>query len=298
MNVLPRCLLAAVAALPAPAQSLAQSPAPQAAAPQAAAPNETSKRLHAAWLREVLDLDVPGAVAEYQKIAQDQRPAHIERWIAVARLAELERAGVRVEPKPAIADAPERVRTELATLTPVPVAKLLERASSDPAELLQSAGTEAGRFPTMRPVTPRVSPWVREQIGPSLRDRLRTRERVQSLNRPRPDARDPAPFLAADILNVELQGRQERAAALRSLYFSDWKPPATSGDAVATLARVRTNLEAWAQELPQSQQSQQNRLRRLREGIDQRAAVDPAAAVAFVARLPYYAERLFAEPPR
>jgi hypothetical protein len=182
-------------------------------------------------------------------------------------------------------------------LTPVPVAELLQRASGDPAELLQSAGTETGRFPTMRPVTPRVAPWVREQIGPSLRDRLRSRERVQSLNRPRPDARDPAPFLAADILNVELQGRQESAAALRSLYFPDFKPQPTNGDAGATLARMRTNLEAWAQD-PTLRPSQQTLLRNLRAAIDRRAATDPAAAVTFVARLPYYAERLFAEPPR
>lgn len=283
MNILTRCVFAAAAALPATAQHVAGA-------------NDTSKQLHAAWLREVLDLDVPGAVAAYQTIAQDHRPAQIERWIAVARLAELERAGVPIVPKPMFADAPPAIRPAFATLTPIPVAELLQRASGDPAELLQAAGTESGRVPAMRPATGIVVQWVREQIGPSPRDRARARERAQNLaNRPRPDARSAEPGNAAYILNVELQGRQEQAANLRSLYFPDWKPPVVNGDPVATLARVRANLETWAKEGPQSQLTRL--LRNLREAIDRRATPDPAAAVAFVARLPLYAERLLAEPP-
>lgn len=287
------CLFAVAAAVCAPAQAPAP-PSPPAHPP--AVPNDASKQLHAAWLREVLDLDVPSAITAYQTLAQDHRPAHIERWIAIARLAELERAGLRIEPKPALADAPAAIRPAFAALTPIPVAELLQRAGGDPAQLLQAAGTETGRIPTMRPVTPNVQQWVRDQIGPSLRDRARARDRIQNLtNRPRTDSRNPDLMNASDILNRELQGRQEHAAGLRSLFFPDWKPPLTNGDAAATLERVRKNLDAWAQE-PGLTTSRQNRLRELRAMIERRGSTDPAAVVALIARVPLYAERLLAEP--
>lgn len=261
---------------------------------QPAGGDDASARLHAAWLREVLDLDVRAAAADYAAIAQDQRSGRPERWVAVARLAELQRAGIPTPPVPAANDVPPPIRDALAAMTPLPVAELLQRAAGDPATLLASLATEAGRLPALRPVTPEAQDWVRRQVGRSIDDRW---QRILQLSRRRSEAsRNSDRANADDILRFELQGRQEQAANYRSLHFRDWRPPEVGGEPSAVLQRVRGNLDAWLRD-PGLGAGQSSLLQQLRASLEQRAAVDAQATVALVARLPLYAERLLAEPP-
>lgn len=273
-------LLAAVLAAPA----AAQRPAP-------AAPT-----LQDAWLHEVLDLDLPRAVAGYRRVAADARPGRLERWIAAARLAELHRLQA-APPAPAqAADLPAPLRPAFAAAEPqLPVAELLARARGEPKAALQQLATDAGRLPNLRPVVPAAEDWLMGQIGPSLRDRWR--QRMATLgNRARSDAQNTTDRLyAADVLRAELQGRTAQADALRTLYFADWKPPTAPGDPAPHVARIRHNLEAMLAENQSPQQAAL--LRELADAIEQRAAASPAAALQLVLRVPIYAEWLLQAQP-
>ena len=67
--------------------------------------------LHRAWLAEVMDLDVRRAVEGYRSVALDARPGQMERWVAVARLVELQRLGaLGGAPLPVWTDAPAALR--------------------------------------------------------------------------------------------------------------------------------------------------------------------------------------------
>lgn len=253
-----------------------------------AAPADVATRLHEAWLREVLDLDTAGAVADYEAIAAD-RGGRIERWIAVARLAELQRLGLPVASPGAAAEAPAAVRAALALVTPLPVADLLRQAQANPAD--------PARLPDLRPATLATMAWVRNQSGPSQSERQRQRA---ATGRPRPpqnrnDAERIERLHASDVVLRELEGKTEQAASLRELYFPEWKPPAVADAAPDALARAKAAIDAWLQE-PDLGQQQQSLLGRLRAEIDQRAAADAAAALAWLGRLPVYAERLLAAP--
>lgn len=253
-----------------------------------AAPADVATRLHEAWLREVLDLDTAGAVADYEAIAAD-RGGRIERWIAVARLAELQRLGLPVANPGAAAEAPAAVRAALALVTPLPVADLLRQAQANPAD--------PARLPDLRPATLATMAWVRNQSGPSQSERQRQRA---ATGRPRPpqnrnDAERIERLHASDVVLRELEGKTEQAASLRELYFPEWKPPAVADAAPDALARAKAAIDAWLQE-PDLGQQQQSLLGRLRAEIDQRAAADAAAALAWLGRLPVYAERLLAAP--
>ncbi len=254
----------------------------------AGAPADVATRLHEAWLREVLDLDTAGAVGDYEAIAAD-RSGRIERWIAVARLAELQRLGLPVANPGAGAEAPAAVRAALALVTPLPIAELLRQAQTNPAD--------PTRVPDLRPATLATLTWVRNQSGPSQSERQRQRA---ASGRPRlPQNRNDAERIdrvhASDVVLRELEGKTEQAAGLRELYFPDWKPPAVADDAPAALARAKVAVDAWLQEADLGQQ-QQALLGRLRAELDQRTAADPAAALAWLVRLPVYADRLLAAP--
>jgi len=254
----------------------------------AGAAADVATRLHEAWLREVLDLDTAGAVGDYEAIAAD-RSGRIERWIAVARLAELQRLGLPVANPGAAAEAPAAVRAALALVTPLPIAELLRQAQANPAD--------PTRVPDLRPATLATLSWVRNQSGPSQSERQRQRA---ASGRPRPpqnrnDAERIDRVHASDVVLRELEGKTEQAAGLRELYFPDWKPPAVADDAPAALARAKVAVDAWLQEADLGQQ-QQALLGRLRAELDQRTAADPAAALAWLVRLPVYADRLLAAP--
>ena len=254
----------------------------------AGAAADVATRLHEAWLREVLDLDTAGAVGDYEAIAAD-RSGRIERWIAVARLAELQRLGLPVANPGAAAEAPAAVRAALALVTPLPIAELLRQAQTNPAD--------PTRVPDLRPATLATMTWVRNQSGPSQSERQRQRA---ASGRPRPpqnrnDAERVDRVHASDVVLRELEGKTEQAAGLRELYFPDWKPPAVADAAPAALARAKVAVDAWLQEADLGQQ-QQALLGRLRAELDQRTVADPAAALAWLVRLPVYADRLLAAP--
>lgn len=253
--------------------------------------------LHEAWLHEILDLDVAGAVAGYEQVAADDRPGHLERWVAVARVLELRRLGATTAPAPDLAEAPPALRSTFAALaTGLPVAELLQRARAEPKLVLQAMGTDAGRLPPMRTAVPACESWLMGQIGPSLRDRWRQRMATLGARARGSEAGNASERIyAADILRAELQGRTAQADALRTLYFADWRPPAAAGDPLPHLTRIREQLAAMLAE-PALPAPQAVILRELGDAIEQRAATSPAAALAFVLRLPIYAERLLSTP--
>jgi hypothetical protein len=252
--------------------------------------------LHRAWLSEIMDLDVAAATEGYQRVAAGSQPGDLERWVAAARLLELRRCGVDVPP-PANGDVPGPLRELFkAAAPPLPASELLPRAKGDPRDVVQRAATEEGRVPALRTAVPQAEEWVLRQVGPSMRDRLRQRfAATGGRGRSTGDSnRYPERLYAFDILRAELQGRTAQADALRTLYFGDWRPPAATGDAATAVARIRTNLAAWLRDPALSTQLAAP-LRDLSEAIEQRAAADPANALALVLRLPIYAERLLAE---
>jgi hypothetical protein len=269
----------------APAQT---PPAPPAAA-KAATPT-----LHEAWLREILDLDVRGAAAAYAAVAEDHRPGNLDRWLATARLVELRRLGIAVPMVPALGDAPAPLRNPLAQAAqPLPVAELLQRAAADPQQLWKTIGTEAGRLPPLRPVTMLAEELRREQL-PSLRAGVR---RAQAANRNRAEAnRTWDRFNANDILRAELEGRTDKAEAVRQAWFPEWRRPLVEGEPKAHLERVRTNLEALLRST-ELWSGQRPLLTQLRDWLSDRTATDPSAALAMILRLPLYAEQLLAVTP-
>ena len=253
--------------------------------------------LHSAWLAEVMDLDVAGAAAAYRKVAADTGPRHLERWVAAARLAELQRLGAVPAAPIATADAPTALRPAFLALQPIAeIESLVDRARRAPAEGLQILVPEAGKLSPLRSAVPPAEDWVMSQIGPSLRDRMRQwRQTLANRSRSTDTRRVTERLYALDVVRAELQGRPAQAIALRTLYFADWRPPVAAGDPAPHLARIRANLDAWLAD-PELGSQQQPVLRELKDAIDKQAAADPAAAVNLVMRLPLYAERLLEEP--
>jgi len=263
-----------------------------------AQPPSTPTTLHSAWLTEVMDLDVPAAAAAYERVATGTGPRNLERWIAVARLAELHRAGAIPTMPASTQDAPTPLRPTFQALQPLPgIDELLARARRAPTEGLQILVPEATKTPPLRPAVPAVEQWVMSQIGPSLRDRMRQRLQSFAARSRTTDARRFTERLYAyDVVRAELQGRTTQANALRTLYFADWHAPAAPGDPLPHLERLRQNLALWLDE-PDLGTQQQTVLRDLGEAIEKQAATDPAAALALVLRLPLFAERLLEAKP-
>lgn len=258
-----------------------------AESPAQAAPlqPEPPVTLHDAWLREVLDLDTKGAAAAYTIVGAD--PTNLERWVATARLAELQRLGISMPAKVPTNDAPLALRDSFSRMVePLPVAELLQRAT-DPAQLLRTVGTDAGRLPPMRPVTTEAERWCLTQV-PGVRDRL-PRVPTNTVSRANYNR-----FTAAEILRAELSGQPTRAQNLRMIYFANWQPPRWSGEAKAGLEQVRVQLEATMHDPEYS--VQRRLLSELRDAFNERANTDPVAAMALIARLPLYAERLLGLP--
>jgi len=276
------CVLALAAALCG--QTPTPDPAPRTPALQQAPPGlQASTALHEAWLREVLDLDVQGAVTGYRTLAEQAPAGAPERWVAVARLAELHRLGVEGSDAGDFTHAPQEVREAVAGLDqPLPIPDLLHLARHEPG----------ARLPALHPATPLIVDWVRNEFGSNVGDRLRrqaNRVRRSTTNR------NPERWYAFDILQVELRGRAAQAQALRTLYFTDWRPPAIDDDAEQQLAAVRQRLQAW---LDDEETASHDRalLRQLGAAIDERET-DPRGALLFLARMPRYAERLMLPQP-
>lgn len=242
--------------------------------------------VHSAWLTEIIDLDRTTATKEYDEIIKQSTKNQPEKWIAVARLQELGRLGVFPEPLAPPGQAPTEVRKALKLLSePFPFAKVLQAPD---------ANTE---LPPVRPATPLVQDWVRNQIGLTEGERFRR-------PRGRPTARVPGPewlrYYARDVMKFELEGNRTRANALRSLYFLDFKPMTVTGSREELYATAMKNLakviddESW----PRAR----NDLRKFEKDIRTlvKNQITPAAgarsAIDLIRRIPYYSVKLLARP--
>lgn len=256
---------------------------------QSRQPRDASTRLHAARLREVLDLDVRGAISDYQAVAVER--SSLERWIAVARLEELRRLGIPA-PQPApLKEAPRDLQKALPLLTPLAIAELTKRAAQLPAEpLREGEGAEAPLL-DLHPVSAAAQIWVRSQssLSASARFEMRRGAATQAPDESR------AQTFANDILRRELEGRTQVADSLRERDFRGWRVPTPTGTPAEILARVRSNLDAWIKEST-GNSAQSELLVRLRDELEQRQTSNPADAVQLAMRLPRYTERLVAEP--
>jgi len=269
---------------PTPATNPAET-AKQAPTSLAQPVARTTATLHQAWLAEVMDLDHHRATEIYREVARDKVPDNLERWVAVARLAELHRLGVAAEWPIDPIEVPPPLRASLAAVgPPLDVDALTKRVSSDPALLMQSLGSDSGKLPVLRPAVADAEIWLISQVA-SWRDRFRQRQQSQAARLPFTER-----FYAMRIVIAELEGRRTQADEVRALYFTQWHPPVVSADHGANLARVRANLEALLGEREMA--GAQSLLNRLREAIDKEQATDPAAAMGLLLRLPYFSELL------
>lgn len=238
-----------------------------------------SIRVHEAWLRETLDLDVRGAVQAYDRVQKTAPRNQPMRWIAVTRLAELQRMGIG-GPEPLatpIDQAPPAVRDALQALSsPLPVDALLD----DPMAAIT--------FLALNPATSETQNWVREQLGSTLDARW-----LQNMATYRrwANSQPKQYWWATDILRAELRGRREQADALRKLYFANWQAPRLEGEPAAQLQVVRQRLDDWIADESISSRERW-RLRRLAEELQKRGEQDSRGALEMVARLPTFAERL------
>lgn len=248
----------------------------------------TSTAVHEAWLKEVLDLDVRGAAQAYDKIRKTAPRKQPERWLAETRLAELSRLGVASpEPLSIPNRAPAAVRKALQELAePLPPGHL-ESLLLDPSAVV--------KFPKLRPASRMTQTWVRNQVGPTVIER-----RIRLMNSRNRNSRGGSSssnndwrtrWNAIDILRVELEGRRNQAAALRTIYFPSWEPIKVTGAPKENVRKITERLDSWIDEEGLSSQRRAI-LRDLRKGIETLAVDDPSAAVALVSRIPLYAERL------
>ncbi|MCR9247555.1 MAG: hypothetical protein NXI31_21200 [bacterium] len=245
--------------------------------------------LHRAWLTEVLDLDPDRAAELYAEVLDDRRPRNLQRWVAAARLVELQRIDaaprVRIDP----ADAPALLRQPFqdadATLE---IRALLDQLTGDPVEVMALLSESQMQIPELRPLVGAAESWFADQALPSRLDRIRQRRTMES-SRPRFTDR----IYAAMVFYAEVDGRGQRAEGLRRLYFASWQPPAAPADTTKALRRIRENLATLLTEREST--GQWRRWHELfRDRFEQVAAEDPAGAVALIRRVPQYAERLLA----
>ena len=241
--------------------------------------NGSSVALHKAWLREHLDLDEQGAIQGYEQLRSSAPEARPERWIAIARLAELGRLGVtHPEPGTRPMQAPLEVVEALELLAqPVPWRRVLDAPSAE-VEL-----------PRLRPATERVMTWGRDQVGPTVDQRwiMQMRDRDRSS---RGDTRWRNRNAAFTLLDVELEGKTERAESLRRLMFVGWKPPVLKVGVSAALARARQRLRAMIEGERSSRY--RVRLQALERRVEDRAERSDRAALSLLMRLPFLAEEL------
>lgn len=266
----------------------AQSPDP-AGDPQPAA-------LHRAWLSEVLDLDTAGAARQYARIARDSRQATGERWLAAARLAELQRLGIATPSAPGLAEAPSSLRSTLGAAAPAFEAGALAlQLAIDRSVTVHDLANAPAALPDLRPYVARAEAWQLAQTGPSLRDRQRQRQQAfANLSRSPQVSAYLQRLYATTIVSAELDGRLSQADALRALYFAAWKAPEVQGDDQAVVTKAQTLLTAWLEERTLSRQ-QRTVLTALGEHLAKRAAASEwTQARELLQRLPRTAERLLA----
>jgi hypothetical protein len=243
--------------------------------------------VHSAWLTEIIDLDRKTAIEEYNEIIEQSTKKQPEKWIAVARLQELSRLGVlRPEPLATPGQVPPEVRKALELLSdPFPFAKVLR----DP-----EANTE---LPPVRPATPLVQDWVRNQTGPTVRERFRPSRGLSTAPVIRPEW---LRYYARDVMKLELEGNRTKANALRGLFFVEFKPMAVTGSRAELFATAMKRLAKLIEE--ESWPRARNDLRKYENDLRTLAKNEstPAAgahlAIELIRRIPYYSTKLLASP--
>lgn len=251
----------------------------------AAAQQSADAAVAAAWLTEVLDLDTIGAARTYASIAHDPQTPPPARWLAAARLTELQRLGIATDARPVqVTELPATLQPLFAGVPAAgdvagTTARLVAAASQEPSQLAVALRTADGTVPTVRPLTPNVMTWEPEQ----------TRD---SRARPRGPRRNSfVDWLhAQQILRFEMAGDAARAEARRKLYFDQWKPPAWQGDAIETVRSIRSRLSRLRQGREFDLQVRRD-LDALQVAID-KVAEKPVDVQGLMSRLPIFAELL------
>ena len=240
--------------------------------------------LHAVWLRETLDLDVPAAVKGYRQIADDTRAPMLERQIAAARLEELRRLGIR--------DADPGVNLELlpAAVRNAGQPQRLAPANqdADPSRAAGGGNSANTNDPLLRPIVAALVQHVREQMFPNQGERDRMNRDHDSSAQ---TARVVERIRALEIARAELAGKREEADTLRQRSFPDWKPQPWPADSASAWEQARRNLVAWQQDR-QLGASERETLRQLLATLDEDAKAGVEKPLARIDRLPLYAERL------
>lgn len=271
--------------------------------------------LHDAWLRELLDTDVKGAVADYRRVAGSTQRPESERWAATARLAELQQSGAPVEGlAELLAAAPQALQQVVApSASTVDLAPWLAAARESTESLFELVRTtERGQpRPQARPLMDAALRWIEQQSGPGRREQRRQlleqlqRARLEGDGRLYMEARRQLRALAPtereerlsqlafaqQVLRRELGDSPESADQIRQLRFPDWKAPLAPGEPGEVLARVQANL-AVRLAATKDLASDRELLLQLQARLKALEGTDPAAAVAFVRRLPVLAEEL------
>ena len=239
--------------------------------------------VHSAWLTEIIDLDRKTAIVKYDKIIKDSTKKQPEKWIAVARLQELSRLGV-IQPEPLASpiQAPPDVRDALKLLNePFPFDQILRDTGS------------SSELPPVRPATPLVQDWVRNQTGPTVQERFRR-------PRGRPSAMVIRPewlrYYARDVMKLELEGNLAKANALRGLFFVKFKPMAVTGSREELFA---TAMERFAK-LIEDETWQRGRTALRKYEKDLRALAKSKStptegahlAIELIRRIPHYSTKL------
>lgn len=252
--------------------------------------------LHRAWLAEALDLDTASAARQYARIARDGRHGTGERWLAAARLAELQRLGVETPSAPGLAEAPSSLRSTILPLAPaIEAGTLALQLALDRSVTVHELANAPAALPDLRPYVARVEAWQLAQTGPSLRDRMRQRQQAfANLSRSPQINAYLQRLYATTIVSAELDGRRSQADALRALYFAAWKAPEVEGNDQSIVTKAQSNLSAWLEERTLSRQ-QRTVLTALGEHLAKRAAAGEwTPARELLQRLPRTAERLLA----
>lgn len=243
--------------------------------------------LHAAWLRETLDLDLGGATQAYLALARDPNAPMVERQVAAARLEELRRIGApAVGEDTATEVLPEALRDAV-------VENAVRAMREAVAAVLAAAAKPAQAGTAAQPALPTLRPLV-QFVVQALREPSRSDRSAPSRFLPTGSA-DQARILerirASEIARAELAGRAEEADATRRRAFPTWKAQPWPHDKTAAWSTVRGNLVRWQQER-QISGAEREILDQLLATLDADAKESPELALARLDRLPVYAERL------
>ena len=251
--------------------------------------------LHAAWLRETLDLDLKGACKAYLALARDEKAPLLERQVAAARLEELRRIGA---PAVGAETAPEALPPGLQrTQDPDTTASLQRAVAAALAAPTRTQGGEgaapSGNVVATQPVLPSLRPLVQFVVQASRENTRDTRPGTPRL--PQFGAPDQTRVVervrAYEIARAEVAGRTTEADEIRLRAFPNWRAQPWPEDKAAAWKVVRNNLLQLQQER-QINGDEREVLERLLTVLDADAQTSTEAALARIDRLPIYAERL------